>query len=129
MNSARPISGSGVNAISAGEDPPAAVAVGEDAERDPHQRAEHDRDRDGERELGVGQAELVLQVGAERAEQRPGVEADAERERRERRARGVAARARRRCVRTGHGPCFRLRREAAHAAGAGAHVAGGARER
>ena len=52
-----------------GEDAPAAVAVGQHAERDAHQRAEHHRDRHRERELGVGEAELVLEVGAERAEQ------------------------------------------------------------
>jgi hypothetical protein len=67
-----------------GEHPPPAVAVGERAEWDPHQRAEQDGDRDHRRRLKIRQVERVLEVGAERPEQAPRVEADREGERGER---------------------------------------------
>jgi hypothetical protein len=66
------------------EHAPAAVAVGQPAERDPHQRAKQHRHRNHRRSLEVRQAERVLEVGTERAEQAPGVKAHSERERGER---------------------------------------------
>ena len=62
------------------EHQPAAVAVGQNAERDAQQRPEHDRHRRQQQRLGVRQTELGLERLRERRDQTPGREAERERD-------------------------------------------------
>ena len=72
------------------EDLAPAVALGQPPHGDPHDRPEEDGHRDRLGELHVGEAELVLEVGAERPEERPSVERRRERGERQRELLAVA---------------------------------------
>jgi hypothetical protein len=66
-----------------GEHKPSAVPVSQDPHRNAHERAENNRDRDHQRELEVGQVQMLLQRRAQRTEHAPREEADSERNQRD----------------------------------------------